>query len=99
MLWPCKPATTIDLRSARRACACQQRHRSTASGPDRSACRLADDIDTAYGRRILGYREIIRARTPTHAEARVFGISEAGLDQLVRFDPIQLNTDLHRDGS
>jgi GntR family transcriptional regulator len=35
-----------------------------------------DDIETAYGRRILGYREIIRARTPTRGETQAFGISE-----------------------
>jgi DNA-binding GntR family transcriptional regulator len=35
-----------------------------------------DDIEAAYGRRILGYREIIRARRPTRAETRTFGISD-----------------------
>jgi DNA-binding GntR family transcriptional regulator len=35
-----------------------------------------DDIETAYNRRILGYRESIRARTPTPAESRAFGISD-----------------------
>jgi GntR family transcriptional regulator len=35
-----------------------------------------DDIEAAYDRRILGYREIIRARTPTRAEARAFAISD-----------------------
>jgi DNA-binding GntR family transcriptional regulator len=35
-----------------------------------------DDIEAAYGRHILGYREIIRARTPTRAEARAFSISD-----------------------
>ena len=35
-----------------------------------------DDMETAYGGRILGYREIIRARTPTPAEARAFGITD-----------------------
>jgi GntR family transcriptional regulator len=35
-----------------------------------------DDIETAYSRRILGYREIIRARRPTRAEARAFAISD-----------------------
>jgi GntR family transcriptional regulator len=35
-----------------------------------------DDIEAAYRRRILGYHEIIRARTPTRAETRAFEISE-----------------------
>jgi GntR family transcriptional regulator len=35
-----------------------------------------DDIEAAYGHRILGNREIIRARTPTAAEARAFAISD-----------------------
>jgi GntR family transcriptional regulator len=35
-----------------------------------------DDIEAAYSRRILGYREIIRARTPTPSEARAFGITD-----------------------
>jgi DNA-binding GntR family transcriptional regulator len=35
-----------------------------------------DDLEAAYGRRILGYHEIIRARTPTHAETRAFEISD-----------------------
>jgi DNA-binding GntR family transcriptional regulator len=35
-----------------------------------------DDIEAAYGRRILGYREIIRARTPTAAERRTFSITD-----------------------
>jgi GntR family transcriptional regulator len=35
-----------------------------------------DDIEAAYGRRILGYREIIRARTPTPDEAQAFGITD-----------------------
>ena len=35
-----------------------------------------DDIESAYGRRILGYREIIRARAPTASEAQAFAISD-----------------------
>jgi hypothetical protein len=35
-----------------------------------------DDVEAAYNRRILAYREIIRARTPTRAEAGAFGISD-----------------------
>jgi DNA-binding GntR family transcriptional regulator len=35
-----------------------------------------DDIEAAYSRRILGYREIIRARTPTRAEARACAVSD-----------------------
>jgi GntR family transcriptional regulator len=35
-----------------------------------------DDIESAYGRRILGYREIIRARAPTPSEADAFAISD-----------------------
>jgi GntR family transcriptional regulator len=35
-----------------------------------------DDIEAAYARRILGYREIIRARTPTPTEAKAFGITD-----------------------
>lgn len=35
-----------------------------------------DDIEAAYARRILGYREIIRARTPTPSEAEAFGITD-----------------------
>ena len=35
-----------------------------------------DDIESAYGRRILGYREIIRARAPTPSEAQAFAISD-----------------------
>jgi GntR family transcriptional regulator len=35
-----------------------------------------DDIEAAYDRRILGYREIIRARTPTPEERRAFAITD-----------------------
>jgi DNA-binding GntR family transcriptional regulator len=35
-----------------------------------------DDIEAAYGRRILGYREIIRARTPTPDESKAFSITD-----------------------
>jgi GntR family transcriptional regulator len=35
-----------------------------------------DDIESAYGRRILGYREIIRARAPSPSEAEAFAISD-----------------------
>jgi GntR family transcriptional regulator len=35
-----------------------------------------DDLEAAYGRRILGYHEIIRARSPTRAETRAFEISD-----------------------
>jgi GntR family transcriptional regulator len=35
-----------------------------------------DDIESAYGRRVLGYREIIRARAPTPPEAEAFAISD-----------------------
>jgi GntR family transcriptional regulator len=35
-----------------------------------------DDIEAAYGRRILGYREMIRARSPTAAERRTFSITD-----------------------
>ncbi len=34
-----------------------------------------DDIEAAYRRRILGYREIIRARAPTSDEAKSFAVS------------------------
>jgi GntR family transcriptional regulator len=35
-----------------------------------------DDIESAYRRRILGYREIIRARAPTPSETETFTISD-----------------------
>jgi DNA-binding GntR family transcriptional regulator len=35
-----------------------------------------DDIEAAYGRRVLGYHEIIRARTPTDAETRALEVSD-----------------------
>jgi GntR family transcriptional regulator len=35
-----------------------------------------DDIEAAYRRRILGYREIIRARTPTPTETEAFDITD-----------------------
>jgi GntR family transcriptional regulator len=35
-----------------------------------------DDIESAYARRILGYREIIRARAPSPSEAEAFAISD-----------------------
>jgi DNA-binding GntR family transcriptional regulator len=35
-----------------------------------------DDIEAAYGRRILGYREIIRARAPSSTEAQAFDITD-----------------------
>jgi GntR family transcriptional regulator len=35
-----------------------------------------DDIEAAYGRRVLGYHEIIRARTPSDFETRALEITE-----------------------
>jgi len=35
-----------------------------------------DAIESVYGRRIIGYRETIRARTPTAAEAGTFGVTD-----------------------
>jgi DNA-binding GntR family transcriptional regulator len=35
-----------------------------------------DDIESVYGRRILGYREIIRARAPSPSETEAFAISD-----------------------
>lgn len=44
-----------------------------------------DGIESVYGRRIIGYREIIRARTPTAAEAAVFnGIGRHPLIEVQR---------------
>jgi DNA-binding GntR family transcriptional regulator len=54
----------------------------TASIPDAVAILMTpgemtyDDIEVAYGRRILGYREIIRARRPTAAERQAFSIRD-----------------------
>jgi GntR family transcriptional regulator len=35
-----------------------------------------DAIEAVYGRRIIGYRETIRARTPSAAEARAFAVTD-----------------------
>jgi len=39
-----------------------------------------DDIEAVYGRRIIGYRECIRARTPSPAEAETLGVTDPLLE-------------------
>jgi hypothetical protein len=45
------------------------------------------------------FRMIATRATHSHAVVAQLATIGAALDQLVRFDPVQLNADLHRDGS